>query len=159
MAGKTAKKKEQKLGKGMAIAAMVCGIIALVFFWSGWFALICAIVALVLGIIALAKKADGKGMAIAGVVTGGCGLLASSIVVIVAIIAINAVTTVVTDAVNSTDWSELESSLEELNNEIESWDDGVNACLEKHGVKAGRDYDKMTEAEQDIYWDCLFNEE
>lgn len=54
---------------GLAIAAMVVGIAAVVFGWVPFLGLVLGIVAIVLGIIALKHKI-GKGMSIAGIVTG-----------------------------------------------------------------------------------------
>ena len=63
---------ETRPGNGLALAAMICGIIGIIFTPLG-------LVGLILGIVALAKRrspADpGKGMAITGVVTGGISLL------------------------------------------------------------------------------------
>lgn len=67
--------------QGVAIAALVCGIVSLVCCPSaccgcfGAFNILVAIAAVVLGIIALVKKFAGKGMAIAGLVCGGIALL------------------------------------------------------------------------------------
>ena len=56
-------------GAGFAIASMVLGIIALVFSCCFYFiSLPCAVIGLILGAVALAKKTEGKGMAIAGLV-------------------------------------------------------------------------------------------
>ena len=61
-------------GKGMSIAAMVLGILAMVVGWIpgvGWLGLPCAIVALILGIIGRKKAKEvgaPTGMATAGVV-------------------------------------------------------------------------------------------
>ena len=57
-------------GKGMAIAAMVLGIVGVVFVTTIFISLICGIVGLVLGIVARKKNPAAKGMAIAGIVTG-----------------------------------------------------------------------------------------
>lgn len=54
--------------KGMAIASMVLGIVAIVIFCMWYVSIPCAIVAIVLGV--LAKKAGKIGMATAGIVTG-----------------------------------------------------------------------------------------
>lgn len=62
---------------GLAIASMVCGIVSIVCCCMWLFSLMLAIAAIVLGIIALNKKYDGKGMAIAGIITGGIGFLLS----------------------------------------------------------------------------------
>lgn len=60
---------------GFAIASLVCGIISLVCCCLGLFSAVLGIAAVVLGIITLCYKYDGKGMAIAGIVTGGFALV------------------------------------------------------------------------------------
>ncbi len=59
-------------GNGLAIAALVCGLVSIVFFPAG-------LVAIILGIVAIAKAPKpmvrGKGMAIAGIVLGTLSLL------------------------------------------------------------------------------------
>lgn len=60
---------------GFAIASLVCGILSLVCCCLSLFSGVLAIAAVVLGIITLCFKYDGKGMAIAGIVTGGIGFL------------------------------------------------------------------------------------
>ncbi len=66
------------LPKGMAVASLVLGILGLVlaiFLLGGFLGL----VAVILGVVALGKikrgEADGRGMAIAGIVTGGLAML------------------------------------------------------------------------------------
>jgi hypothetical protein len=65
--------------KGLAIAAMVVGICSIVFGWVPFLGLILGIVAIVLGIIALKRKI-GKGMSIAGIVTGALATIWNIIV-------------------------------------------------------------------------------
>lgn len=61
---------QPKKDQGMAIASMVLGICSLVLGCCLWFlALPCAIVGVCLGAVSLQKKKDGRGMAIAGLVT------------------------------------------------------------------------------------------
>ncbi len=64
---------------GLGIAAMVVGIVALVLSWIPFLGLLLAIVALVLGVLGLRKanrgEATNKGMAIAGLATGGVALI------------------------------------------------------------------------------------
>lgn len=56
-------------GSGMAIASMVCGIVAVVLGWCFYYVSVpLAIVGLILGAISLNKKTPGRGMAIAGLV-------------------------------------------------------------------------------------------
>ena len=61
-------------GSGMAIAALVLSIVSLVLFCIWFVSIPCAIVAIVLGIVARGKagrgEASGKGMATAGMVIG-----------------------------------------------------------------------------------------
>lgn len=69
------------LGSGLAIAALVLGILALLTFWTIVGGILLGLVAIVLGVVALrrVKKglAAGRGLAIAGVVLGILGLLLS----------------------------------------------------------------------------------
>ena len=69
---------------GFAIASMICGIISILCCCLTWVSLILAIAAIVLGIIALKYKYNGRGMAIAGIVTGGIGIFIWLIVLLIA---------------------------------------------------------------------------
>lgn len=62
---------------GVAVAALICGILSIFFCWVPLVDLGVSIAAVVCGIITLTKKYDGKGMAIAGLITGVIGLLLS----------------------------------------------------------------------------------
>lgn len=66
-------KEVQKNKNGFCIASMVLGIIALVLCCVFYISIPCAIVAIVFGVIGL--KAEKKGMAIAGVITGSIGIV------------------------------------------------------------------------------------
>lgn len=59
---------------GFAIASMVCGILSLICCCFSLFSLVLGVAAVVLGIVCLSGKYEGKGMAIAGIVTGGIGI-------------------------------------------------------------------------------------
>lgn len=59
---------EPKGKRGMSIAGMVLGIVAVVLFWLAGVSLLLAIIGLVLSIIGLRKEPGGSGMAIAGIV-------------------------------------------------------------------------------------------
>lgn len=75
----------QEGGKnGFSIASLVCGILSITCCCSTFFSFILAVAAVVLGIIALRNKYDGKGMAIAGIITGGIGFLMTGIMLLVA---------------------------------------------------------------------------
>ncbi|MBI1758516.1 MAG: DUF4190 domain-containing protein [Actinobacteria bacterium] len=69
-----------KGGSGMAIAALVLGIVSIVLSFTIWVGAIAGIVGLILGIVGIshAKRpgGSGRGVAIAGVVTSALGLAA-----------------------------------------------------------------------------------
>lgn len=60
--------EQQNGGKGLSIAAMVLGIVAVVFCCVVYISIPCSILAIIFGIIG--KKRDGRGMAITGLVLG-----------------------------------------------------------------------------------------
>lgn len=72
---------------GLAIAALVVGIVALVFCWVPFLGFVTGVVAVILGIIAL-KKAQSKGMSITGLVTGGLATLVNLIFMFIFIAAL-----------------------------------------------------------------------
>lgn len=69
----------QRRGSGMATAAMVLGIIGLVFCWTIVGGIVLGLLAVILGTIAYRRarrgEAEGQGRALAGVITGGLGVL------------------------------------------------------------------------------------
>ncbi|SCC80451.1 protein of unknown function [Bifidobacterium commune] len=71
---------------GMAIAALVLGIVAIVMFWIPFIGVICGIAAIVTGVMSMRKinagNLSGKNMAITGLVTGIVGLVISAIVLV-----------------------------------------------------------------------------
>jgi len=74
---------------GLAVAAMVVGIVAFTSGWVPFWGLLTGIAAVVLGVLGL-KKATGKGLAITGIVTGGLAALTSIFFTLFFIIAITA---------------------------------------------------------------------
>ena len=74
------KEEPTKERKGFCIAAMVLGIIALVFFCVWYISIPCAILAIVFGVLGI--KTIHKGMAIAGLVTGIIGLVIWAILIV-----------------------------------------------------------------------------
>ena len=69
----TTSKTPEKDRKGLAIAAMVLGIVALVLFCIWYISIPCAILSIVFGILSL--KSSKRGMAIAGIATGAVGFV------------------------------------------------------------------------------------
>jgi hypothetical protein len=82
------------LPTGMAVASMVCGIAGLVLGGCG-FLLPVSIVAIVLGALTVQKanrgQAGGKGMAIAGIVTGSIGVAFSALMILMYVVGMLAV--------------------------------------------------------------------
>lgn len=70
---KTETKEQAKNRKGLAIAAMVLGIISIVFFCVWYVSITCAVLAIIFGILSL--KSTRRGMAIAGISTGAVGFV------------------------------------------------------------------------------------
>ena len=71
-------KKVKKDIKGLAIAAMVLGIISIPLFWEFMISIPCAILAIIFGILAI--KSSKKGLAIAGIATGATGFILTIII-------------------------------------------------------------------------------
>lgn len=71
-------------GNGPAIGALICGIAALVLFLLFPLAIILGIVAIILGVVGIRRArqpaAGRKGMAVAGLITGGIGLVLALVV-------------------------------------------------------------------------------
>lgn len=65
----------QKPSNGMAIGSLVLGIVSIVLFCIPYVTIPAAIVGLILGIISLKNNKGSKGMAIAGIILAGVGLL------------------------------------------------------------------------------------
>ena len=59
----------------LAIISLVCGIISLVCCCSSWLSMVAGVAAVVLGIVSINKQESAKGIAIAGIICGGAGLV------------------------------------------------------------------------------------
>ncbi|MFI7004084.1 DUF4190 domain-containing protein [Nocardia sp. NPDC050175] len=79
--------QESPKGKGLAITALVLGILALLSFWTLVGGYLFGAFAVIFGIVALVKtrsgRAGGGGMAIAGLILGALGLIGAIVVTIV----------------------------------------------------------------------------
>ena len=95
-------KKEDR--KGLAIAAMVLGIVSIVFCCVYWVSIICAILAIIFGIVAI--KSSGKGMAISGIVTGSIGIFISLFVTILLIGLSSVIYNQAVDVIKDNNWDE-----------------------------------------------------
>ena len=104
-------KKEDR--KGLAIAAMVLGIVSIVFCCVYWVSIICAILAIIFGIVAI--KSSGKGMAISGIVTGSIGIFIYLFVTIFLIGISSVIYNEAVDVIKDNDWDDYEYNYD--------WDD------------------------------------
>lgn len=77
---KVVTEEPKKDRKGFCIASLVLGIIALVFFCVWYVSIPCAILAIIFGVLGI--KSTGKGMAIAGLITGSIGLVVSILIIV-----------------------------------------------------------------------------
>lgn len=66
---------EQERRQGLAIASMVLGLIGIFGFCCCGLNIIAALIAVIFGIVVLAKKLDGTGFAVTGLVTGALTLI------------------------------------------------------------------------------------
>jgi len=71
--------KENNEKKGKGIASMVLGICSIVFCLLGYIPLLAGILAIILSALVLGKHEGGRGMAIAGLITGIIGTACSFI--------------------------------------------------------------------------------
>ncbi|WP_329459364.1 DUF4190 domain-containing protein [Streptomyces sp. NBC_01497] len=71
-------------GNGMAVAALVLGIVACVLFWTVFGGIVLGVVAIVLGFVGARRARGGRaprrGMAVVGVVLGVLGLIAGGVI-------------------------------------------------------------------------------
>ncbi|MCS0636204.1 DUF4190 domain-containing protein [Streptomyces sp. LP05-1] len=80
-------------GNGMAIAALVLGVIGLLLFWSVFGGVILGLLALILGIVGARRARGGRarhrGMAVAGIVLGALALIGSVVVAAIGLSVLN----------------------------------------------------------------------
>ncbi|URM92508.1 DUF4190 domain-containing protein [Streptomyces sp. MRC013] len=78
-----------KGGNGLAIAALVLGVAALLLFWTVFGGVVLGLSALVLGVVGARRARGGRaphgGMSIAGAVLGALGLVASVVIVAIGV--------------------------------------------------------------------------
>ncbi|MEU7280013.1 DUF4190 domain-containing protein [Streptomyces sp. NPDC045431] len=83
----------ERPGRGMAIAALVTGVLSLLLFWLWFVGVPLAIAAIVLGVIAMRRarqgRATGKGMAITGLVLGSLAVVGTAILIAVGVSILN----------------------------------------------------------------------
>ena len=119
---------------GLAVASFIVGLVA---FMSGWlpcWGLLAGSAAIVLGAIAL-KKGTGKGLSIAGIVTGGIAALTSIIFTIFFIVALTAGTAIVDKA--QTEVQKQTAEAQQMMNAKKDFAKGETAVFGTLEVKVG----------------------
>ena len=97
-------------GNGMAVAALVLGIISFVLFFACGVGILAGVVAVILGFLGMSKAKQigkGRGMSIAGLILGGVGIVVSALFLVLVTIGINKTADKVQDAfgpVSSSDY-------------------------------------------------------
>lgn len=81
-------------GRGLAIASLVLGIISIVFCMTGWVAVVCGIIGLVLAHMSK-KQGNTSGVRTGGFVCSLIGLIIGAIILLIAIIAIVTATSMI----------------------------------------------------------------
>lgn len=101
---------------GMAITALVLGVVALITVWLPPLAIVLALVAIVVGFLGMKKSAEsgGRGLALGGIITGGLALVVSIILLVLTALVFNAAE----DEIDNWD-EEWEQELEDLNQQLE----------------------------------------
>lgn len=72
---------EEKQSNVFAIISMIAGIVSILCCCFGAVGIVIAVAAVVLGIISIKKEEPKKGMAIAGIVCGGVGLILAVVII------------------------------------------------------------------------------
>ena len=86
-------------GSGMAVAALVLGIISLVLCWIWFIGIPIGILAIVFGVLSKKQPAN-KGMAMAGLVTGIIGVVLAIVIVVIALTTVNKAANDLEDAID-----------------------------------------------------------
>ncbi len=86
--------------KVFGIISLICGILSIICCCLSWIALILGVAAVVLGIISIKKQEDAKGLAIAGIVCGGVGIVIFIVVLIIGLAGGEALNSLDPDSIN-----------------------------------------------------------
>lgn len=99
-------------GRGLAIAALVLGILAILSTWIplvGLFLMVLSLAAIITGIIALVMttrgRARGKGMAVAGIILGVLSIVTSIVAHVLVFRAVDSLVTDVSSSLSASGWS------------------------------------------------------
>lgn len=111
---------------GLAITALVTGIVAFVLWWVPVLGVIVGIVAVVFGVLALVKK-QSKGFGLTGLILGALGLVAALILSIVLAMAANEAVKVIDESAEKIAPSESQEPVDEAEEEQPASEEGTRA--------------------------------
>ncbi len=78
-----------KPGSGMAIGALICGVLAVLFSWTIVGGILLGLIAAILGFVAFSKakkdQAGGTGMSLTGIILGLIGIVLSVVLIVVGV--------------------------------------------------------------------------
>lgn len=75
-----------KKSSNLAVTSLVLGILSIVFCIVFYLSFIMGVIGLIMGIVSVAQHRDGHGLAVAGIITNGIGLLFSIVIGFLAIV-------------------------------------------------------------------------
>jgi heme/copper-type cytochrome/quinol oxidase subunit 2 len=80
-------------GNGLAVAALVLGIVACLLFWTVFGGIVLGVLAVIFGIVGARRARGGRaphrGMSITGLVLGALGLIASAVIIVAGVSILN----------------------------------------------------------------------
>ena len=137
-ANQTPTPQQSNSKKGMAIAALILGILGLLLSCVG-IGIIFGIIGLVLGIISISQRRNGKGMAIVGIVLG-----ALSIIIFAIIYAVGSNSSSTKSSVTNTTTQDEPASIDNTNNSDSSVTNSIQEIQEAPDVAPEKDYISVT---------------
>ena len=124
----------EKSGKGFSITALILGIVTIVIFWFPILPWITGIIAIIFGIMGIAKEKSG--MAWAGTVTGALGIIFSIAIIVVGFMLFNSAFSFIEEVRH-----ELETAINNYNRENAST---INPILGRWIAEDGEEYLEFT---------------
>ena len=162
-------KTESNDSKKFSITKQIVAIIALCFSIIGvilalraieYFSLICALIAVVMGIVVFVKKLAGKIIAGVAILAGLVGIVFGAQVTISAMVATFGWGEEVVFSYDcgsesdSANCVELESSSQDDSSKIDEYAEKLRACVEEKGVDPDIDYEDLADSEKEVQNEC-----
>ncbi len=162
-------KQSAKKSKEVNIAKMIVAILAVVFGVVGVathlsligpisFGLIISLIAILIAIVVIVKKLDGKILAIIGLLLGLFGIVLGGIVTVNALIAtfdLGEQTYFSYECNGDENCIEIQTDSQEDAAKIEEAGEKLRACIEEKGIDFDMNYDDLADTEKDSYDECV----